>query len=137
MLLKVLHSYLLYMVLHRMSISSFSRSMEHLHAKRFLKKWIHCFSFLIFWLKENCFYYLGEGEGSITRRNICKKLRRFMRIFFFFFLQFLYKWIPPSFALRYHSRREIFFKYIISCNNLRVELKTYEIRIFILKYKFI
>ena len=61
MLLKVLHSYLLYMLLHRVSTSSFSKSMECLHAKRFHKNWLHCFSFLIFWLKEVCLYDLGEG----------------------------------------------------------------------------
>ena len=42
---------------------------------------------------------------STTRRNICKKLQRFKRILLL--LQALYKWIPPSFALRYHSHKQI------------------------------
>ena len=42
-------------------------------------------------------------EQVSARRNICEKLRRFMRIF----LEVWYKWIPLHFALRYRSRKKI------------------------------
>ena len=88
MLLRVLHRYLQYMVLHKVSISSFS--------KRFRKIWLHCVSFLIFWLKENRLYYLGKGAYekwtsfvSLGRSLYYQKeyLRKIAKIYEDFFLQ--------------------------------------------------
>ena len=55
-------------------------------------------------MKNKRLLFVWENVSTM-RRNICKKLRRFMRIFLL--LQALHKWIPPSFALRYHSHKQI------------------------------
>ena len=117
------------MVLHRISISLFSK-----FSQRFPKKWFHCFYFLIFWHKENCLYYLGESTYekytsfvSSTRTLYYEKeyLQEIAKIYDDSFLQALYKWVPLSFILsilvkKFHImslrdiiRINIFRKYIV------------------------
>ena len=54
------------MVWHRISLFPY-----YPFSKRFLKKWLHCFFFLIFSLKENCFYYLGEAAREKQTSLVC------------------------------------------------------------------